>query len=64
VLLCFMAMSNRTYTVESRPFVAGGPWTRSTDVLAASTNRTVLINDPANETDGQRFYRLTTPAAP
>jgi hypothetical protein len=60
--LCFMAVSNKTYTVESCPFVDGGAWTRTADVLAASTNRTVWISDPGG-TAGQRFYRLTTPRA-
>jgi hypothetical protein len=61
--LCFTAVSNKTYTVEWCSFVAGGTWDRIADVQAASTNRAVTINDAAIETNGQRFYRLTTPRA-
>jgi hypothetical protein len=63
VSLRFTAVSNKTYTVQWCSFVSGAPWTRIADVLAASSNRVVIINDPANEIDGPRFYRLTTPRA-
>jgi hypothetical protein len=56
-------MSNKTYSVEACSFATSAPWTPIADVLAASTNRTVRINDPPKENQGQRFYRLTTPRA-
>jgi hypothetical protein len=62
VSLCFTAMSNTTYTVESCSFITGAAWHPIADVHAASTNRTVTIND-AKESSGQRLYRLTTPRA-
>jgi hypothetical protein len=61
VSLRFNALSNKTYTVQSCSSVNDVPWTRVADIPAASSNRTVTIKDPAQETDGQRFYRLTTP---
>ena len=64
VLLTFAAVSNKTYTVESRDTVTGPGWSNALSVAAAPTNRVVQWTDPAAPRPSQRFYRLRTPAAP
>jgi hypothetical protein len=60
--LRFTALSNKTYTVQSCPFLRGTLWSSVADVPAASSNRTVVITDLANPpTGGLRLYRLVTP---
>jgi hypothetical protein len=63
VALQFIAVSNKTYTVQSRPAftVPDAIWTRVADVPAASTNRTITINNTLDRSNNPRFYRLTTP---
>jgi hypothetical protein len=64
VLVRFLAVSNRTYTVQSSEAVAGGGWQRLRDVVAASTNRLFEVRDPAGAMGVQRYYRLVTPQVP
>jgi len=62
VALTFLAISNRTYTLEARSGVAVGEWSRVVDVVAAGTNRMITLEDPgALSQDDQRVYRLVTP---
>ena len=60
--LSFHAVSNRTYSVLYTDALSAGGWNKLTDVLAATTNRMVLVTDPPVGT--ARFYRLVTPAVP
>lgn len=62
VLLDFEAVSNRTYTLLSRPGLQSGSWTSFTDIVARPTNRGVTITNPISAPT--RFYRLVTPRAP
>jgi hypothetical protein len=58
----FVAVSNRTYTVQAHGgFSLGGAWGPAADVVAAPTNRTVeIIQSPHNSINLQ-FFRLLTP---
>ncbi|HKS36018.1 MAG TPA: lamin tail domain-containing protein, partial [Verrucomicrobiae bacterium] len=64
IRLAFQAVAGRSYTVQYRDALAGGPWTRLVDVAPQSTNRIVELNDPASAGSAERFYRLTTPQLP
>jgi len=57
----FLAVSNKTYTVQYRDAVDTGEWSRLADVVAVATNRVVEVTDGLGPTDGTRFYRLVTP---
>ncbi len=61
--LRFHAASNRAYSVLFRDTLPGAPWTKLLNAPAHTTNRTATVIDP-NATNGQRFYRLITPALP
>ena len=58
--LSFIAMSNRTYTVQVRPALASGTWTNLISVAAAPTNRLLWITN-APVMDASRFYRVAIP---
>jgi hypothetical protein len=55
----FMALSNKTYTVESTDSLESGLWTRVRDVYATSNSGPVTVIDPTFTIN--RFYRLATP---
>jgi len=55
----FVAVSNKTYTVESTDALESGVWTAVRDVHATSNSGPVTVIDPAFSTN--RFYRLATP---
>lgn len=57
----FIAVSNRTYTVEHRDSLIPGPWNRLGDVSAATTNRLMELIDSPPAAITKRFYRLATP---
>lgn len=60
--LQFLALSNRTYTVQYREALGDGEWLRLVDVVAGPTNRVTEVWDPAPAlTASQRVYCLTTP---
>jgi hypothetical protein len=59
----FIAVSNRTYTVESRDSLLPGAWRPVADILAATTNRMVEVVDSPPASVSKRYYRLTTPRA-
>jgi hypothetical protein len=59
--LRFMAVSNRTYTLEERETLSPGHWSRAFDVTATPTNR--LIQWPIGINRSQNFFRLKTPAS-
>ncbi len=63
--ISFLAMSNRTYTVEARPAVDHGPWAHIAEAVASPSNRVVTLTDPLpGGTNVQRVYRLATPRQP
>ncbi|HMJ65414.1 MAG TPA: FG-GAP-like repeat-containing protein, partial [Candidatus Binatia bacterium] len=58
----FLAVSNRTYTLQARrDFSPSGAWRASTDVLAAPSNRMVEIIQQPGDLTNQQFFRLLTP---
>jgi len=61
-MLTFGAVSPRTYSIEFTDALASGTWSRLTNVVARSTNRTEQVLDPNYTTN--RFYRLVTPWRP
>jgi hypothetical protein len=56
----FLAVSNKSYTVQFKESAGHGVWTRLADVLAGPSNyvQTVIDDYPANT---ERIYRLLTP---
>lgn len=58
----FLALSNRTYSVEFTDDLNAPAWSRLADVLARATNRIESVVDAAPGTN--RWYRLTTPHRP
>jgi hypothetical protein len=60
----FLAVSNRTYTVEYRDSLLPGAWSRHTDITAATTNRMVQLIDSPPAAVTKRYYRLATPRLP
>ena len=64
-VLTFLAASNKTYTIESRPNGNSGPWSRVADVAAARTNRVVRITNLVDRAAASnRIYRLANPRQP
>ena len=59
ISLEFLAVSNRTYTVQYNNNLEAGDWTTLADVVARSTNRFERVLDPT--TQPARYYRLLTP---
>jgi len=57
--LQFLAVSNRSYSLQFKESLSGSEWTRLRDVAAAPTNRLIIVTDPAPPAES-RFYRLAT----
>jgi hypothetical protein len=55
----FNAKANLTYVIEYSEQVAGGAWTRLSEVAAAGADRPISLVDPNGHPT--RFYRLVTP---
>jgi hypothetical protein len=62
--LRFIALSNRTYTVECCDSLPARAWSRVTDVTAAPTNRLLDVLDSGSDGTRQRFYRILCPREP
>ncbi len=60
--LQFGAVSNLTYTVESKDSLGVSPWSKVADIVGRTTNRVETIVDPIPGTN--RFYRVVTPRQP
>ena len=60
VMLQFLAMSNRSYSVQFKASWVAGSWTNLEELTAAPTNRLVILTDLLSPKEG-RFYRLATP---
>ena len=57
--LTFLAVSNRTYTVEYKNALTDSSWSFLLNISSAPTNRTLPVNTAVPGTN--RFYRLRTP---
>jgi hypothetical protein len=65
VTIRFLAVSNKTYTIQFRDSVDDGAWQRLVDVPTAANNRVVETTDEAlSSGDARRIYRLVTPRSP
>jgi len=62
VMLEFLAISNRTYAVQTRPTLSAGSWQPLATVPASRTTFTAIVTH--TNSDVSRFYRLVTPASP
>jgi hypothetical protein len=63
--LTFLAVSNKTYTVEALANAGDGSWFRVADVVAAGTNRMIQVIEPPDLTAPvHRYYRLVSPRTP
>ena len=60
--LTFLAVSNRTYTVQFKNAVNAPVWSRLADAIARNTNRIESVIDPSP--GASRLYRLATPRVP
>jgi hypothetical protein len=60
--LTFIAVSNRTYTVQFKDAVNAAAWSRLADVIARNTNRVASVVD--TNPGPSRLYRLATPRVP
>ena len=58
----FLAVSNRSYTVQYADTLAAPTWAKVADVAARATNRQASVIDPTS--NAKRFYRLVTPQQP
>ena len=63
VVLSFLAVSNKTYTILCRDVLPAAPWASLTNLPAALTNRMVLVTNAPVEAP-ERYYRLVTPRQP
>ena len=61
VQLTFLAVTNRTYTIQYRDSMLPVPWNHLADIDAAPTNRMVQVIDQPGANIVGRFYRLLTP---
>jgi CotH protein/lamin tail-like protein/Fn3 domain-containing protein len=59
-LLRFMAVSNRTYTVQFQNSLGAPDWSALRDINVAPTNRVLEVMDTSPDA-ASRFYRLVTP---
>src|SRR4051812_35652936 len=62
VVMCFGAISNRTYTIQYSEYSVGDPWHNLADLVSQPTNGVELIYDVETETN--RFCRVVTPRVP
>lgn len=61
VSFSFLAVSNKSYTVQYRNSFSTGAWLRLQDVPAAVTNRVLTVT---NTPGAMRFYQIVTPLMP
>ena len=62
VALEFGAVSNKTYTVQTRNHLGNAPWVKLTDIVARPTNHVEAVEYPNSVP--LRFYRVVTPRQP
>ncbi len=61
--LQFLAVSNKTYSLQYRESLTAGAWTKFKDVPAGTNTHEITVLDPNSPTNS-RFYRLVTPRLP
>ena len=59
----FLAVSNKTYSVQFTSALTNAPWVNLSNVVARTTNRTITITQP-RVANTNRFYRVVTPQQP
>ena len=62
IVLEFLAISHRSYAVQTRPSLSVGSWQPPATVRASLATFTATFTH--NNSDASRFYRLVTPASP
>lgn len=62
VTLQFVAVSNRTYSVQARDTLTTGAWQTFASVLASPITTTSTVTNAVP--GASRFYRLVTPSTP
>jgi len=60
--LRFIAVSNKSYTIQFSDALGNPEWHNLVDVNARTTNRNAVVVDPAP--GARRYYRLVTPKRP
>ena len=60
----FNALSNRTYSVQSKASVPGAAWSKLADWVAFASNRVVSVTNMVAPEGSARVYRLVTPRLP
>ncbi|HKX61782.1 MAG TPA: hypothetical protein VJS65_08055, partial [Verrucomicrobiae bacterium] len=60
--ISFLAVSNKTYTIQYKDQVDAPVWQRLANVPGRTNTQPVTIQDPT--TNGHRLYRLATPSIP
>lgn len=60
-VLQFQAISNRTYTIDSRDALGSGTWSNLYLVLPAATNRTLMLTNTPGASS--QFFRIQLPAS-
>ena len=58
----FLAISNRTYSVQFSDAVTNAPWINWSNVAAASVNRTLFVTNSPGAL--RRYFRIVTPQQP
>jgi hypothetical protein len=59
--LRFIAVADKTYTIQYRPALEVGMWQILTNLGAAASTGQAFVTDPASSTNNARYYRLETP---
>jgi hypothetical protein len=60
--LRFVAVSNKSYSIQYSDALGSEGWTKLTDIIGRTTNRIETVVDPGSL--GRRYYRLVTPRQP
>ncbi len=64
VVIRFVAIEGKTYTVQYKTTLSDAVWQRVGDVTPQPNTGIVEVPDPTSATAGQRFYRIVTPSVP
>ncbi len=64
VVIRFVAVAGKTYTVQYKTALSASVWQRVGDVTPQPNTGIVEVPDPTSATAGQRFYRIVTPSVP
>ncbi len=60
--LNFQAISNKTYTVQTRTNLLADTWRQFLNITATTSNTVIAL--PVNPTNGTQFFRVVTPLVP